>query len=107
LAAVVFAFHCEETIVTCSHGGERVADKIGLGVVVGVGEDMCDCDGVCCHETTATDEAAVDERAAVRVLPACHEVVVLLVVHLCEVAHEEGGRGGAWEVAERGRALTE
>lgn len=107
LAAVVLALDGEEAVVAGGHGGEGVADKVGLGVVVGVGEDVGDGDGIGGHETAAADEAAVDEGVAELLLPAGDEAGVLLVVHLGEVAHEEGRRRGPGEVAERGDALAD
>lgn len=89
------------------HGSETVSDKVGFGVVVGVAENVGDCNGVRGHEPAPADEAAIDKSGAVCCLPVCDEVCIFLIVHLAEVAHEEGRRGRAAKEAEGGEVLAE
>lgn len=97
----------EEALVACGHAREAVTNEVGLGVVVAAAHDVIDCKRVGSHESTAADEAAVDESGAVRGRPTRDEACVLLVMHLAQVAHEERGRRGTWEVAEGGARLAE
>ena len=97
----------EEALVARRHAREGVADKVGLRIVVPAAHDVVDRAGVGRHESAAADEAAVDEGGAVLGSPAGDEPVVLLVVHLAQVAHEERGRGRAWKVSERRACLAE
>ena len=98
LFPVHLALRGEQAFVACRHAREAVAHKVGLGVVVSAAHDVVDCEGVGRHKPAAAEEAAVDESGAVRGCPARDEPVVLLVVHLAQVADEEGGGRGAAEV---------
>ena len=89
LFPVHLALRGEQALVACHHAREAVAHKVGLRVVVPAAHDVVDRAGVGRHESAAADEAAVDEGGAVLGGPAGDEPVVLLVVHLAEVAEEE------------------
>ena len=102
-----FALDGEQAVVACCHGSETVPDEIWFWVVVGIPKNMRYRHGVCCHQATSADEATVYEGGAVLGLPVGDEVVVLLVVHLHEVSHEEGRGRGPWEVAERRDGLAD
>lgn len=91
----------EETFISGRHTRERVADKVRLRVLVSPAHDVVHRERVDGHEPAAPDEAAVDEGRAILCCPARDEPVVLLVVHLPKVAHEERGRRWAGEVPER------
>ena len=101
------ALCCEQSLVPCSHTRERVTHKVRLRVFVAAAHDVVHRERVDGHEPAAADETAIDEGGAVLGRPAGDEPVVLLVMHVPEVAHEERGRGRAGEVPERRARLAE
>jgi hypothetical protein len=97
---VIVTFDGDEAMVTSGHGGKGIADEIRFGIVVRILEYVGYGERICGEETCAAKESPVDECGAVVVDPVLDEIVVLLVVHLYEIAEEKGGCGWSIEVLE-------
>jgi hypothetical protein len=68
--------------------------------VVGVVEDMSDGEKVSGQKTTPADDASVHKGASIGCFPLMNKVIILLIVHLIEVAHEERGDGWTRKTSE-------
>jgi hypothetical protein len=107
LSFMIITFDGQETQMADSHLSQTVPNEVRFWKVISVAENVCDGIWVGRQEPATADEAFVDKSRAIGRLPTRNEIVVLLVVHLHEVAHEEGGRGWASEGTQGGEELTD
>lgn len=69
-------------------------------------EDVSDGDRIGSYKPTTTDETAVDKGRAELVLPSSENVIIFLIMHLSEIAHEERRRGRTIQDVERRESLA-
>jgi len=98
---MILPLNSQQALPPSSHARETIPNEIGFWILIRVAQDMCNGDGVGGHEPAPPNESAIDKGAPIRGLPGRDEVGVFLVVHLAQVAHEEGRGWRAGEVAER------
>jgi hypothetical protein len=89
------------------HLSQTIPNEIWFWKVICMAENVCHSVWVGRQEPATADEASVDESRAIGSLPTSDEIVVLLVVHLHEVAHEEGWSRWASERPQGGEELTD
>lgn len=94
---MVFALNDQYSFVTTNHTSQSVSHEIRLRVIVCPPENVAGGHRVRGHESATVQESPVDEGRPVLVRPPLDKPVVFLVVHLAEVAEEEGRGRRAWE----------
>lgn len=100
------AFYGKNTFMTDKNTCDGVSNKVRLGIVVSVTEDMSKGNRIGGDEPGSTDETAVNRSRTELTLPKAYNIVIFLIMELREVSHEERRGRRARETTERRRELT-